>query len=606
MKEALSPDYLGMLSRIELFARLSAEELGRLAAQLEYCTIPRGEYLVRQGDVADHLYLVAQGRFEVLRDGSRRVAEIGAGQPIGEIAFFSGERRTADVRAARDSDVMMLTRDTFDTFVAEVPMFNQVLLAALGSRLAVASATAPVLKVQSAHHIGLCMAGPTPPPAAFIDTLCKALSALEDVAVVHQGTLPPGLDPAHDSLHEWLAYQEQNCQRLISITGRGNDAFDRAVLRHCDALLLIGEARQAGCGNVPANALEEYACALFNPRDVSLALWRERSNQPIVATRDWLNGRALHLHHHIALDQLSDTQRLARFVTGRARGMVFGGGGALGAAHFGVMRALREAGVTFDLFGGTSVGSSVTVEFASGRDPASFLEAFEHFFLRRRAFSRLTVPRFGLFDHHHFDRELRRRYGELTLEDCPFNAFAISANLTRGEIEQHRFGPAWEAIRASCSIPAAVAPFVKAGGDVLVDGGILNNVPLGPMRALNPGTNVAISLSSGAPVRATQPYQALPGRYRLLGQMLSRRARDTSFPGVIEVIAESMTVTSRRTLTQLNLATDVLLQPPAVSGMSILDWRRAREQEAAAFDWTQARLDAEGSIDALLAAASNA
>ncbi|WNL42984.1 cyclic nucleotide-binding and patatin-like phospholipase domain-containing protein [Halomonas sp. PAMB 3264] len=602
MTDAHSPDYLRMLSRIELFARLPADQLERLAQRLEYRTILRGEYLVHQGEAADHLYLVVQGRFEVLRDGVRRVAELGAGQPIGEIAFFAGETRTADVRAARDSDVLVLTRATFDALVAEVPMFNQVLLAALGSRLAVASATAPALKAQPPRHIGLCMAGPTPPPASFIDTLCEVLGSLEDVVFVHQGTLPPGLDPARDNLHEWLAAQERSCQRLVSITGRGNEAFDRAVLRHCDALLLIGEAGQAGRGAVPPNPLESYACALLDPRDVSLALWRERASQPITATRDWLEGRSVHLHHHVALDQGGDIQRLARFLTGRARGMVFGGGGALGAGHFGVMRALLEAGATFDLFGGTSVGSSVTVEFASGRDPATFVEAFEHFFLRRRAFSRLTVPRFGLFDHHHFDRELQRRYGELTLEDCPFNAFAISANLTRGETEQHRFGPAWEAIRASCSIPAAVAPFVKEDGDVLVDGGILNNVPLGPMRALNPGTNVAISLSSGAPVRATQPYASLPGRYRLLGQVLARRARDESFPGVIEIVAESMTVTSRRTLTQLNLAPDVLLQPPAVAGMSILDWRRTREQEAAAYAWTQAQLDAVGSVEALLSA----
>ena len=56
---------------------------------------PQGSVVVRQGEAADHVYYVLRGRFEVLLGGRHLVAEIGAGEPVGEIAFFSGLPRTA-------------------------------------------------------------------------------------------------------------------------------------------------------------------------------------------------------------------------------------------------------------------------------------------------------------------------------------------------------------------------------------------------------------------------------------------------------------------------------------------------------------------------------
>ena len=598
-------DQTAMLAGMEMFEALSAPERAEILAEVEHRRITRGEYLIRRGEEADVLYLVLRGRFEVLRDSVVLVAEIGAGEPIGEIAFFAGDRRTADVRASRDSEVLALTRPAYDIVSRKVPAFAQAILRAFGRRLALAAPTAPVLSPRAPGHIGLCAAGPTAAPSQLVEDICERL-VRQGAAIVRRRDVPSAIDLRDEAaLATWLLALEEKAERLVIVSGEGDTDFDRAALRQCDFLLLCGEARLAGNGPVAANELETYASGLFSPHNIGLALWRNHAAQPITATRDWLSGRKVHLHHHIALDRPDDVDRLVRFLTGQALGIVFGGGGALGSAHLGVMRALIEAGACFDMFGGASIGSSIAVEYASGRDLQNSMDEFNNFFMRDKALSRLTVPFYSVFDHRHFDAALVRRYGDLRLEDCACNIFAISTNLTRGEIEMHRSGFAWEAVRASSSIPAALPPFVKETGEVLVDGGILDNLPLGIMQRQKTGPNVAISLGAEDAWRVESRYDALPQRGTLMRQIAMRRHDSKDFPKIIETVSRSMTVTSARTMRGMDLGGDLLLEPPTVPGMTILDWRRLREQEAAAYAHTAGRLEEAGGFAALLETAQS-
>ena len=85
------------LALVEAFRDLLAEHLTELELLLITQAVSRGEVLMRQGDAADALYLVASGRFAVNVDG-RRIAEVGSGSPIGEIGFFADGIRTAPSR----------------------------------------------------------------------------------------------------------------------------------------------------------------------------------------------------------------------------------------------------------------------------------------------------------------------------------------------------------------------------------------------------------------------------------------------------------------------------------------------------------------------------
>src|ERR1700682_2825432 len=136
MHDQFDPSHLArLLVSVGAFGNLSASELAELAGKLDVIAVARGEILVREGEESDALYLVLSGRFEVFRDGAP-FAEIGAGNPIGEIAFFAGGPRTASVRAGRDCLVLKLGRKDFEELAARTPGLWGRIAATLAQRLA--------------------------------------------------------------------------------------------------------------------------------------------------------------------------------------------------------------------------------------------------------------------------------------------------------------------------------------------------------------------------------------------------------------------------------------------------------------------------------------
>lgn len=593
------PKTASLLKDIDLFRDLPGCDRLALLDRASLRQLHRGEVLVRQGDVADTLYYVLRGRFDILRDG-RPVAEIGGGEPVGEIAFFAGLTRTADVIASRDSEVLELTRGHWDELRAHLPMINEIVLKSLGQRLAKATVTAPVLAPKVPATIGICPAGQTPVPEAFLHGLCAAFKSEQPMArLLRRSDLPAdvdGRDP--QALREWFGAQEGQGPLLI-LTGTGDAAWDHLALRQCDHLLLVAHLDDARHGHVVQNPLELFARPLFRSRQSSLVLWRWTAVQNIAGSDRWISGRDAALHHHVALDAPSDLARLQRFLSGRALGAVFGGGGAFGAAHIGAYRALYQAGVRFDLAGGTSIGSIIAQAVAEEHDPARMLDDFLRFLHAERAMGKFTWPLHGLIDSHHVDRVLRRAYGTRRVEDCRLGYFAVSANITTNRAETLRSGEIWRAIRASVAIPGALAPYITDQGEVLVDGGIMENVPISTTRTLKQGPNVIFSLNPTEEWRVRARYDDLPGRWRTIWNLALRRNGQSDYPRIGEVITRSMQVTSGLSFRDAGQGGDLLLLLPEVRGMGLLSFRMARQQEQLGYDHTSRMIEQMGGPEGL-------
>ena len=138
------------LDGVEIFQDLAPEERAKLAAELETISLRRGEILVRQGEMADALFVVVTGRFTITLAGQQRIiAEIGPGQPIGEIAFIGGGPRTATVTALRDSVVLRLGREDFDMLAARNPGILRTLTVTLARRVAERTSAWPRLPIHA-------------------------------------------------------------------------------------------------------------------------------------------------------------------------------------------------------------------------------------------------------------------------------------------------------------------------------------------------------------------------------------------------------------------------------------------------------------------------
>jgi NTE family protein len=212
-------------------------------------------------------------------------------------------------------------------------------------------------------------------------------------------------------------------------------------------------------------------------------------------------------------------------------------------------------------------------------------------FVTNRAMRRYTLPRYALLDHTVFDSELKRLFGATEIEDLWLPFFAVSTNLSRFCVAIHRTGPLWRAIRASSSIPVMLPPVYTGEGDMLVDGCLLDNVPIKIMHDLKGGPNVIVSFKPPELDRFEVDYEALPSRAALLSLVLNplRRDRLPDAPSLVAVLMRALMANRRDFLRELD-ADDVSLVPPIPQGMGFLDWHRHGELFRGAYDWTRGEL----------------
>jgi len=584
------------LADIEPFASMRAEAREDVASLFELLTVPRGTDLVHEGKVARALYIVISGRFGVFVSGQAgQVAEIGPGQPLGEIAFFGGGKRTATVRAQRDSVVMRLTRADFERLAERSPTLYPAVVKALAHRLAKTTAARDARAFAPPKTIAVCSAGPSgvATRARFVSEL-KSAFASAGLAVLFldhkRVSLHLKADETFANLDEmgWFNALEDRYDHIVYVCDEDLNAWSEKALRQADHVVCIGAFDAAGGEPTP---LERLVADLHEPRNIRLALVHKR-RMPISGTRAWLLRRPwVGMHHHLSAGAADDMARLVRFVLGRARGLVACGGGAYTAAHIGMYKAVREAGHEIDIMGGTSGGAAMTAAFALDVPIEEIDRRLHDMFVQRKAMGRWTWPRYSLLDHSVFDAALAEHYSDVDIADLWMAYFAVATNLTRNRPVILREGPLWQAVRTSSAIPALLPPTITEDGELLVDGCLIENVPLQPMRDLKHGANIVLDLDPGNARRYAHRPDALPSRSDMVRQMLSRggSGKLPEAPGPQAVLMKAL-MRERRDIAAELARGDILLTFPVPEAFGILDWTKHSELLAAGYAFAKAQL----------------
>lgn len=579
-EETTKAEVIGLLRDIDGLNALSLEILGRIADTAEHRTFSRGAVLIDEGDAADTLYIVLRGRFTVLL-GGKAIAEIAKGEPVGELAFFAGGTRTATVVAARDSAVLSLSRAAYDALAAYTPALANGILAAVSRRLARMVAGTPHLRPVAGRVCAMFPGGSNAViDPAFVAGLRAAFAGVPDWTVLEAGDCDTQTLEQPRALAHWLEAKEREHGNLLLICSdpAAHSVWQQVSANNSDTIMIIAPK---GDSFSPMDAPSELERAIFDatlPTHMHLILHRPTTANSTNDTRHWLDDRPVRLHHHLALDSATDFARIARFVRGQAVGLVLCGGGSYGTAHLAAIKALDEQGYVFDFVGGTSVGSAMAGALALGHGPDEVMDQCEDIFLRSKAMSRLTVPRFSLLDHRTRDDALRKHYAGFNVEDLPINFFAIATSLTHNDVSVIRRGPLWQAICASTAIPGVFPPFLHENGEVLIDGGLIDNVPIDAMRDLKAGCNVVLNFLPGKPWMLKARYEDFPGRLKALTGLARKPKRGVpKHPTAFTVLARAMVVNARKLLRQIDVGDDVLLNISVLRGMSFMDWRRGRE-----------------------------
>jgi NTE family protein len=191
-----------------------------------------------------------------------------------------------------------------------------------------------------------------------------------------------------------------------------------------------------------------------------------------------------------------DTRRSFTAPNRRPRvGVALGGGGARGIAHIGVLRVLEQEGLPIDCLAGTSIGGIVAAGYASGLTPDQ-LEEEAKSTTNARSMLRLADPgplKHGLLRGNRLQGYFEDRLGSKTFADLNIPLAIVSVDLNARKEAIITKGPLALAVRATISVPGLFMP-VEVHGQRLVDGGLLNNVPVSAVRQLGADIVIAVDV----------------------------------------------------------------------------------------------------------------
>lgn len=183
-------------------------------------------------------------------------------------------------------------------------------------------------------------------------------------------------------------------------------------------------------------------------------------------------------------------------------GFALGSGGSRGVAHIGFLQAMEEAGILPDYISGCSMGSIVGAAYAAGMTPAQMRHAAVS--LRFFDLVSLTGRPGGLLDTHSIRRLLKRYIGDITFEDLKIPFSCVAVDMIKQKVVEFSTGSVLDAIIASSSIPTIFKPTEKDGMRLL-DGGILERVPVRRVKKMGANKVVAVDVLGNKPTKDKCP-----------------------------------------------------------------------------------------------------
>jgi len=180
----------------------------------------------------------------------------------------------------------------------------------------------------------------------------------------------------------------------------------------------------------------------------------------------------------------------------RKVGLALSGGSARGLAHIGVLSVLEKEGIPIDIIAGTSMGAIVGAVYTAGKD-INLIKKIATSLTKKRVFSLLdpTLPKTGSIKGEKFQSWLRSIIGDIDFDDLRIPFACVATDITTGEEVIIKEGSVLEGVRASYSMPIIFTP-VRWQGRYLVDGGLVNPVPVRIAREMGADFVIAVNVST--------------------------------------------------------------------------------------------------------------
>ncbi len=568
-----------------VFGKLDRAVIDALADVLKLRDVPGGHDVVREREPSNEmLFLISGGLRVSRRDAQGKLMlynEIRPGMSFGESGLILRQPRAADVTAVRDSVLAVLSRIDFEALLNRFPLpINQVVVRAVYNYLRHAEEFAERRHAQSFVVIPLHEnSGAGEVAANLVEAFSRMgrahLLEAPDSHLKTRGAMAAPSQTAQD-IATYQDALEEGSDFLVYEAQVAPTEWSMRAFRQSDQVIFVAKA---GVRDVLGD-LERHLRTQpdFSLKRMHLAVLHPAGADLPADLTAWTTGRTFERVYPLRSKRAGDFSRLARFLTGKAVGVVLGGGGAKGFAHVGVLRALEEMGIAVDLVGGNSMGALIAAQFACGVPLAEIIS-------RTRKFAsggeRPAIPLISIVSGKRVSRDLQKMFGEQACDGQWIPFFAAACNLTKGRTEVQDTGPMWRAVLASNS-PAGLFPPVLHQGDMLVDGAILENVPVDAMRMRlgtplerrrGNGTIIAIDVDVQNSM-AVDPTLTRLSAWSTLKAYFSPQAHPS--PTIADILYRAGHIGGLSQRSRTIAQADHYLEPP-VSEFSMMSYRKADE-----------------------------
>jgi NTE family protein len=364
-------------------------------------------------------------------------------------------------------------------------------------------------------------------------------------------------EPDHRVLR-WLEAIENDNDFVLFCADATDSEWTRRCLRQADRVLWVGRSD----GNPELGPVER---SLKAPGRSALVARQELvllhpTNEPR-GTDAFLSRRTTSRHHHVRAGHTNDLERIGRGLAGGAVGIVLSGGGARGLAHIGVVQAIQSCGIPIDAVCGVSMGSIMAAQFASEMSAPEVAAACRQVFIENRPMRDKTLPLVSLMRGLKVEEALKESFGESRIEDMPLPFFCCSSNLSKASLVTHDRGLVRYGIRASMAIPGVFPP-VPLDGDLLVDGGVINNGPVNILRQRFDGRAILSDVGADSPPKIDPNRGRLPGGWSLLWRRLWPFTAAEETPGIVDILYRTAVLGSTGTANRMRALADLVVRPP--------------------------------------------
>ncbi|XP_053677884.1 neuropathy target esterase sws [Anopheles nili] len=496
---------------------------------LDWNFIESGRAVYRQEETSDSTYIVLNGRLRSVTthaNGKKEiVGEYGKGDLIGIIEMITETPRTTTVMAVRDSELAKLPEGLFNAIKFKYPIVVTQLISLLSHRILGSMRSRPIstssftsvsfdTNQQIQHRystVAIVAVSDDVPMSPFTYELYHSLSTIGSTVrltseIVRKALGSSIMEPPNEyRLTSWLGQQEDRHNITLYQCDNSFGPWTQRCLRQADVILIVG----FGDRSPVMGKLEKEIDRLAIRTAKELVLLHSEDNDAAPSnTISWLNMRAwVSRHHHIqcpkrmftrrSQNKISelyerimknepyihcDFSRLARWLTGNSVGLVLGGGGARGAAHVGMLKAIQEAGIPIDMVGGVSIGAFMGALWCMEKNITTMTQKAREWCTKMTQWSRqlrdLTYPITSMFSGRHFNQTIRGTFGDICIEDLWIPYFTLTTDISASCARVHTHGSTWRYVRSSMSLSGYMPPLCDpTDGHLLLDGGYVNNLP---------------------------------------------------------------------------------------------------------------------------------